>query len=640
MVAYFVCFKLFINDNIKINMDYNQKYKLAANLIQKGYIVHCTDADFKYFSPSHIKGGSRAKEGYGVYFSDMPYKPIEYGDIFKVVKKSDFNFINSQDPITKYSYIFNNDFLTDIYRLEQRLDTIRNVREYDELDAEISRLRNEYKKIGGDELFRSIDMAINQYRAKTIGGLEYNLPNPDTMIPKLTQLYIQYGFDGYETDGIYTIFNFDKLNQLVIDVNTETNKLDESIDLSSFEVKNELNPDFWKNDTLDSRVRLKLLDIADDFTDFLKVDWVKPTDITMTGSLANYNWSDEFSDIDLHIIIKYSDVDKRKEFVQNYFKAKKELWNQEHQNIKIYGFPVELYVQDEDEPHASSGVYSLERNEWIVKPEKKNIPKKNLTNAEKDAESWISKIDNLIDRYYPDATDSQKEDIIADLDDIFDDIKKTRQSGLKKKGDEMSQNNLTFKILRRNGYLDKIWDKKKEIYDDLMSINEDISNNNKLYHQTKSDFNIIKSIIKNGLIPQDRNGEGAGIWFSDEPFYNSKTTMFSIPNNEETLRKYNFNPYFDGNIKIAKKRIPFDNLTVENIPFAVANEHTYLYSSSKDFFLSMAKRKGFDSIAEYIAENKNFKNIVIYEDLFNNFVEEGTSQIFHKYPHIKTVRLI
>lgn len=482
-------------------MDYNQKYKLAANLIQKGYIVHCTDAFFKYFSPSHIKGGSRAKEGYGIYFSDMPYKPIEYGDIFKVVKKSDFNFINSQDPITKYSYIFNNDILTDIYRLERRLDTIRNVREYDELNAEISRLRNEYEKIGGDELFRCIDMAINQYKAKTIGGLEYNLPNPDTMIPKLTQLYTQYGFDGYETDGIYTIFNFDKLNKLVIDVNTETNKLDESIDLSSFEVKNELNPDFWKNGTLDSRVRLKLLDIADDFTDFLKVDWAKPKDITMTGSLANYNWSDEFSDIDLHIIIKYSDVDKRKEFVQNYFKAKKELWNQEHQNIKIYGFPVELYVQDEDEPHASSGVYSLERNEWIVKPEKKVIPKKNLTNAEKDAESWISKIDNLIDRYYPDATDSQKEDIIADLDDIFDDIKQTRQSGLKKKGDEMSQNNLTFKILRRNGYLDKIWDKKKEIYDDLMSINEGswgydlFDNDDVLDKQNEFDSDIIDKLI-------------------------------------------------------------------------------------------------------------------------------------------------
>ena len=169
-------------------MDYNQKYKLAADLIQKGYIVHCTDAIFKHFDSSRIKGGSRAKEGYGVYFSDMPYKPIEYGDIFKVVKKDDFNFINSQDPITKYSFIFDNDMMSEIYRLEQRLDTVRNIQEYDELNTEISRLRDEYKKIGGDELFACIRTAINQYKAKTIGGLEYNLPNPDTIIPKLIQL--------------------------------------------------------------------------------------------------------------------------------------------------------------------------------------------------------------------------------------------------------------------------------------------------------------------------------------------------------------------------------------------------------------------------------------------------------------------
>ena len=161
-------------------MDYNQKYKLAANLIQKGYIVHCTDADFKYFSPSHIKGGSRAKEGYGIYFSDMPYKPIEYGDIFKVVKKSDFNFINSQDPITKYSYIFNNDILTDIYHLEQRLDTIRNVREYDELDAEISRLRNEYKKIGELEV-NSVYKVIGKIekRNNTLQFIIYSTTNLD-----------------------------------------------------------------------------------------------------------------------------------------------------------------------------------------------------------------------------------------------------------------------------------------------------------------------------------------------------------------------------------------------------------------------------------------------------------------------------
>ena len=40
------------------------------------------------------------------------------------------------------------------------------------------------------------------------------------------------------------------------------------VDLSSFNIKKELNPKFWKNDRLDSRIRMKLLDIADDFINF------------------------------------------------------------------------------------------------------------------------------------------------------------------------------------------------------------------------------------------------------------------------------------------------------------------------------------------------------------------------------------
>ena len=470
-------------------MDYDKKFTLAAHLIQRGYLVHCTNATFDHFDPSYIKGGNRAKEGYGIYFSDMPYKPIEYGNIFKVVKKEDFNFINSQDSITKYKHIFNNEFMIEIYRLEQQLSIVRNNREYDELEAEIRQLRNEYRQLDGDKLFKCINTAINDYQAKTIGGLESKLPYPNTMIPKLTQLYVSYGYDGYETDGIYTIFNFDKLNKLVMDIDTTKNNVNEALDLSSFEVKDKLNPDFWKDEILDSRARLKLLDIADDFTDFLNVGWVEPDDIIMTGSLANYNWSEDFSDIDLHIVIDYKKVDKRVEFVQEYFKSKKELWNQEHQNIKIYGYPVELYVQDKSEPHASSGVYSLETNKWLIKPQRKAPSKTNLNAAEKDAESWIDKIDSLIDRYYPDLTDGQKEDVLRDLDKTFDDIKQGRKQGFDKGGDEMNKDNLTFKLLRRNGYLDKVWDKKNEIYDDLMSINEGIGNSDTIiiYHRVDWD---------------------------------------------------------------------------------------------------------------------------------------------------------
>ena len=417
----------------------------------------------------------------------------------------------------------------------------------------------------------------------------------------------------------------------------------EDIDFSSFKVKEELNPNFWKNDKLDSRIRLKLLDIADDFTDFLNVDWVKPEDITMTGSLANYNWSD-YSDIDLHIIMDYKKVDSKIKFVTDYFKSKKDLWNNEHENLKIYGFPVEVYVQDKNEPHASSGVYSLEKNEWLEKPEKKKNPKKkDLETAGRNASEWMNKIDNLMSRYYPDKTESEKESILNDLDDIFDDIKDDRKGAFKRGEDEMNPDNLTFKVLRRNGYLDKIWNKKTEIYDELNSINESKSNGPKLYHQTSSDFNVIKSIIENGLIPQDKNGEGKGIWFqAGAPFYNARTTMFSIPDTVENAKKYNFNPLFDGDIRIARTIIPFDELTVESIPFAVVNDNTILYSSTftspDSLGYKFSKRCG--SVAKYIAENKNFKNVLIYTDLFEMFVEPKTSHYFQQFTHIKTDKLL
>ena len=76
----------------------------------------------------------------------------------------------------------------------------------------------------------------------------------------------------------------------------------------------------------------------------------------ITGSLANYNWNKKYSDIDLHILIDYSKVDKRTDFVDNYFYSQKKLWNEEHKDLRIFGFPIEVYVQDVNKEHTSSGV--------------------------------------------------------------------------------------------------------------------------------------------------------------------------------------------------------------------------------------------------------------------------------------------
>lgn len=450
-------------------MDYSLKYKIAVDLIyEKGYLIHCTNSEFDAFDPLFIKGGNRAKEGYGFYFSNLPYKSIDYGNIWKLIKKNDFNFIDSNTHINLE--MFQNNFERDLYRLENELMEVRNNRDYDRISQEIDYLRSVYNEIGGDDLFDVIRFTITNYGVKTIGALEYNMPNPKKFLPKLTKLYVYWGYDGYETDGIFTVFNFEKLNNLVETLNIENYSLNESLDLSSFELKEKLNPKFWKNELLDSRIRLKLLDIADDFTDFLNVDWVKPDDIIITGSLANFNWSKKHSDIDLHIVIDFKKVDKRIEFVREYFQSKKELWNQKHKDIKIYGFPIEVYVQDKNEPHISSGIYSIEKNDWVKKPKKKKPSYKNLKNAEKDAERWMEKIDSLIDNYDSNAIESKKEKILSNLDDTFSKIKNKRRKSFLKGRDEMNKDNLTFKLLRRNGYLDKISDKKNEIYDNLMSI--------------------------------------------------------------------------------------------------------------------------------------------------------------------------
>ena len=241
-------------------------------------------------------------------------------------------------------------------------------------------------------------------------------------------------------------------------------KVDESlapseVDLSSFNIKKELNPKFWKDDKLDSRIRIKLLDIADDFIEFLGVDWVKPEDITITGSLANYNWNKKYSDIDLHILIDYSKVDKRTDFVDNYFYSQKKLWNEEHKDLRIFGFPVEVYVQDVNKEHTSSGVYSLEKNEWVIEPEREKLSKKkvNKERIKKTVSQYTEKIDKLVDdSKNTNGDDYKMRKVYEDAQQLFDEIKKLRREDLSDANNEINEGNIIFKALRRLGYIDKL----------------------------------------------------------------------------------------------------------------------------------------------------------------------------------------
>lgn len=242
------------------------------------------------------------------------------------------------------------------------------------------------------------------------------------------------------------------------------------IDFSSFTPQQELNPKIWPNGKINSRVRLRLMDIADDFFATLKIDWLKPLDILLTGSMANYNWS-KYSDFDLHLLLNFSDVDENVDFVHEYFTAKKKLWNEEHENLMIYGFPVEVYVQDVSEPLVSNGIYSLYKNKWVVEPSKDAI--KSLGNEKETIKAkaieTMKKIDALYNATFNISYGYDGEKIIAQIKKLINIIKGIRKESLSN-GGEMSAGNIFFKILRRTGYIEKLFTAKTLAYDRKESI--------------------------------------------------------------------------------------------------------------------------------------------------------------------------
>ena len=260
-------------------------------------------------------------------------------------------------------------------------------------------------------------------------------------------------------------------NQLMrINENLESEVEAGEVKLDSFKKNDMLAPKLWDGLKLNSRARLKLLDIADDFWEYANISWVKPKGIHLTGSICNYNWS-KFSDIDLHIVVDFSEIDERTDFIQEYFNSKKNEWNEEHSKLKIYGYPVELYVEDINAETVSNGLYDLERNKWITEPDKDSVKQIGLDKYEIKSKSakLMTKIDDLCDKFGTTDDDFELREIGKTSNKLFNRIKRMRKLGLSR-GGETDPFNIVYKVLRRSGYLENLWKLKSELYDKLNSI--------------------------------------------------------------------------------------------------------------------------------------------------------------------------
>lgn len=388
--------------------------------------------------------------GTGTYFSiEVPKSDFDKY-IFKFMNNSEVTSLISDIPIYKYNM--------KIERLNH-VPTSRIINVYKKYNGDIWEMQDE--TIGWDDegTFQLMTPAYRYIIEKEFGKKAmrdfYNFMNESKN--KRGKKYVRQGIIPYG-DGETMMMSESTIDEVDAD----------EVNLSSFETQEELNPRFWIDGKLNSRVRLRLLDLADDFWDSMNIKWVKPKDIILTGSIANYNWS-KYSDVDVHILVDYDEVWKNTDFVQDYFDTKKALWLQEHDKLKIYGFPVEMYVENSNDENPSSGIYSLEKNEWLVEPNDFQDAVLNEPYIKKFSAKVMTLIDDISDKLDNEKDTHKLSVLSAKVKNLFDKLHKQRQESLEKHG-EMGTFNIIWKVLRRAEYLDKMWEIINTVYDKVNSI--------------------------------------------------------------------------------------------------------------------------------------------------------------------------
>lgn len=239
-----------------------------------------------------------------------------------------------------------------------------------------------------------------------------------------------------------------------------------------------LNPKLWnsKGDTLHPKVAAHLLKVAQAFSSALNLPDGAIVDCVLTGSNANYNWTNE-SDVDLHLIVDYDKVNCNQCSIdlEDCLLAKKTLWNDQH-DITVYGFPIEVYAsRATDEPINGSGAYSIMTNQWLQRPVKLQFKLDQPLLLKKSTEI-AAEIDQLIINQVTDPNTIEK---------MGDKLWRYRKSGLSDVG-EFSVENLVFKTLRNNGYIEKFKSYVADTVDQNLSLGESLDSGVKYVVKTKT----------------------------------------------------------------------------------------------------------------------------------------------------------
>ena len=235
--------------------------------------------------------------------------------------------------------------------------------------------------------------------------------------------------------------------------------VDDGIDFSSLEAKDALSPALWDDAELMDEMRLKLVQVAQDFLDHLGLK-IMMKDLLLVG----FNYSD-YSDIDLHIILDFSKISEDKDLLRKYFILAKSKWNKTR-SLMLAGHDVEIYVEDVNDDRIPTATYSLLRDQWVSEPSREGLTI-DYEGVTKKVNEKMDEVDELQALYEQGVYDEAYE--LGTM--LRSKLRNFRQAGLDKDG-EFSNENLAFKVLRRSGILDRMNEYVKNSYIEMRSADE------------------------------------------------------------------------------------------------------------------------------------------------------------------------
>lgn len=249
-----------------------------------------------------------------------------------------------------------------------------------------------------------------------------------------------YDNDGAMTASAFAQKKYGSTVGFMVDSNLTPSFIDHTLneeELNEYRLHTTLDSRIWdENNKLYPDVKQALLQIANLFLETLQ-NILTLKDIRITGSEANYNYT-EASDIDLHLVFDFSEINVDPEFLDDYFFSKRQIFNNQY-SFEIKGIPVELSVENIDSALVSTGVYSLYTDSWLRIPENAG-----LEITQFNLESY----DRIVNAIRKIIASGDRERIHK----LWKNIKGLRKLSLKLQG-EFGEGNLIFKKLRADGYI-------------------------------------------------------------------------------------------------------------------------------------------------------------------------------------------